>query len=70
MNEEDKMAALNAIEEPFARVTTGIVSGCVGAVDGLALRVRRAHGRSQVKKQERGPWTTQHPSTTAKTSTP
>ena len=39
---EAKLAALNEIEAPFARVTYGIIRGCVGAVGGLALRVRRA----------------------------
>jgi hypothetical protein len=55
MNEEDKIAVLNATEEPFARVATGIVRGCVGAVDGLVLRVRRPpRKKKKPGKKQRG----------------
>ena len=48
------MAALNVIEEPFARVTTDIVRGCVGAVYGLALRVRHPPWKKPGKKARAG----------------
>ena len=51
---EAKLAALNEIEAPFARVTYGIIRGCVGAVDGLALRVRRAPQKKPGKKARLG----------------
>lgn len=51
---EAKLAALNEIEAPFARVTYGIIRGCVGAVDGLALRVRRAPQKKLGKKARLG----------------
>lgn len=41
MDEEDKIRELNKIEEDFAWLSHGAMRGCVGAIDGLAIKIGR-----------------------------
>ena len=41
MDGPDQNYYLDKIEQEFAWVTNGTVRGCVGAIDGVAIRIRR-----------------------------
>ena len=41
MDGPDQNYYLDKIEQEFAWVTNGAVRGCVGAIDGVAIRIRR-----------------------------
>lgn len=42
MEQEKQLEQLDKIEQKFAGVTGGVVRGCIGALDGLCLRIKRA----------------------------
>ena len=41
MDKEDMEEELDKIEQKFATVTGGVVRGCVGALDGLCIKIKR-----------------------------